>query len=114
MYDLVPPSMKAQFNLINLPNQRIKLHVNIDEKLSSKKRLSNYSYNNNIIFKYSIDIDSSYFKLIIFPTNSKKNHFNKTIIGSFIYDTSIKYSVTEINVNTKNKSILDALVYGFL
>ncbi len=114
MYDLVPPSMKAQFNLINLPNQRIKLHVEINEKLSSKKRLSKYSYNNIIIFKYSIDLDNSYFKLIIFPTNSKKNHFNKTILGSFVYDTSIKYSVSEINVNTKNKTILDALVYGFL
>ena len=36
MYDLVPPSMKAQFNLINKPNQSIKLSVNYKGKLSKK------------------------------------------------------------------------------
>ena len=32
MYDLVPPSMKAQFNLINLPNQSIKLSASLFDK----------------------------------------------------------------------------------
>ena len=37
MYDLVPPNMKAQFNLINLSNQSIKLTVNVSNKVSNKK-----------------------------------------------------------------------------
>ena len=43
---LVPPNMKAQFNLINKSNQSIKLSVNIiDKKNLTKKGLSNYTYN---------------------------------------------------------------------
>ena len=34
---LVPPNMKAQFNLINKPNQSIKLSVNVIDKTSKKK-----------------------------------------------------------------------------
>ena len=37
MYDLVPPNMKAQFNLINLPNQSIKLSVLLIMKNQKKK-----------------------------------------------------------------------------
>jgi hypothetical protein len=59
MYDLVPPSMKAQFNLIKIPNQSIKLIVNLINKNSNKKGLCEYSYNNNIIFKYSINLKNS-------------------------------------------------------
>ena len=40
MYDLVPPSMKAQFNLINLPNQSIKLSVFINNETAKKKGLN--------------------------------------------------------------------------
>ena len=39
MYDLAPPIMKAQFNLINIPNQSIKLSVNVFGKSSKKKCL---------------------------------------------------------------------------
>ena len=48
MYDLIPPSMKAQFNLINKSNQSIKLSVNIYSKPTKKKNLSNYTYNKKI------------------------------------------------------------------
>ena len=34
MYDLMPPNMKAQFNLINKPNQSIKLIVYLNSKTS--------------------------------------------------------------------------------
>ena len=114
MYDLVPPSMKAQFNSINLPNQSIKLHVNIYNKIPKKKRLSEYTYNKNLIFKYSIILNNSLFELNIYVADSKKNHFYKTVLGSFIYDTSIKYLASEIVINANLKSILEASVFGFL
>ena len=52
MYDLIPPNMQAQFNLINKSNQSIKLLVNINEKSTSQKTTSEYTYNKIIIFKY--------------------------------------------------------------
>ena len=51
MYDLVPPSMKAQFNSIILPNQSIKLSVKLDSKISNIKGLSDFKYNKKTIFK---------------------------------------------------------------
>ena len=114
MYDLVPPSMKAQFNSINLPNQSIKLHANIHNKIPKKKRLSEYTYNKKLIFKYSIILNNSHFEVNIYVEDSKKNHFYKTVLGSFIYDTSIKYLASEILINASNKSVLEASVFGFL
>ena len=114
MYDLIPPSMKAQFNLINKPNQSIKLSVNLFNQRSSKKDLVDYKYNKIVIFKYSFNINNSQYFLNIYSTSSEKNHFNKTILGSFIYDKSIKYSISDIVINAKIKKDLDPIVYGFL
>ena len=114
MYDLIPPNMKAQFNLINKPNQSIKLSVNIIDQISLKKDLKDYKYNKIVIFKYSIDIKNSQYLLNIYSKISANNHFKKTILGSFIYDNSIKYSISEIHINTKLKQNLDPIVYGFL
>ena len=114
MYDLTPPNMHAQFNSINKSNQSIKLSVNINDKSKSQKAFSEYTYNNIIIFKYSIDIKKSEFSLNIFLENNYESHFNKTIVGSFIYDYSIKYSISQINIKAKRKPSLDSLVYGFL
>ena len=66
MYDLTPPNMQAQFNLINKSNQSIKLLVNINEKSTSQKAFSEYTYNKIIIFKYSINIKNSEFNLNIY------------------------------------------------
>ena len=38
MYDLAPRNMKAQFNSINLPNQSIKLFVDILDKSQKKNK----------------------------------------------------------------------------
>ena len=114
MYDLVPPSMKAQFNLINLSNQSIKLHVNLDDKSSNKKGLSNYTYNNINVFKYNLKIQNSQINLNIFNKTSNKSYFYKIVLGSFIYQTAVKFSSSTIIVNSKNKSDLDSLVFGFL
>ena len=102
MYDLIPPNMKAQFNLINKPNQSIKLSVNIIDKISKKKDLSDYKYNKIVIFKYSLNIKkfSIFFKYLYKKSN--KNHFNKTILGSFIYDNSIKYSISQYFILIQN------------
>ena len=43
-----------------------------------------------------------------------KSQFNKTIIGSFIYDLSSKYSVSQIDINASTKLNLDLAVIGFL
>ena len=114
MYDLIPPNMKAQFNLINKPNQSIKLSVNINDKISSKKDLVEYKYNKVVIFKYSFVIKNSQYLLNIYSNSSTKNHFKKTILGHFIYDNSIKYLISEIDINAKLKKDLDPIVYGFL
>ena len=113
MYDLVPPNMKAQFNLINKPNQSIKLLVNIADQVSSKKDLVDYKYNKKVIFKYSLIIKNSQYHLNIYSQNTSKNHFKKTILGSFIYDKSIKYSISNIVINAKSKNDLDPIIYGF-
>ena len=113
MYDRAPPNMKAQFNLINLPNQSIKLSVSINNETVKKKGLNDYKYNNETIFKYLIEIKSSVYQLNIYPQNNN-NHFTKTILGSFIYDNSTKYSISHIDIFADTKSILDSVVFGFL
>ena len=114
MYDLIPFSMKAQFNSINLSNQSIKLNVSLDEKKSNKKDLSNYTYNKVIIFNYSINLQNSQINLNIYNKTLNKSYFYKIVLGSFVYQTAVKFSSSTIIVNSKNKSDLDSLVFGFL
>ena len=114
MYDLHPPSMKVQFNSINLSNQRFKLLVKIKDYGFKKKGLLDYKYNNNIIFKYSLNLGNSHFELEIYKTASNENHFNRVVLGAFVYDISLKYSISSITIESKNKLILDSLIFGFL
>ena len=114
MYDLASPNMKAQFNLINKSNQSIKLSVDVSDKSSNKKDLKKYSYNNICIFKYFIDIANSKYNLKIYLEKISKNHFNKSVLGSFIYDKSIKYSISQISINVSNGVDINSLVFGFL
>ena len=67
--------MKAQFNSINLSNQSIKLYVDLLDKISHKKGLTDYIYNKIVIFKYSINIIKSQFILNIYTDASKKKPF---------------------------------------
>ena len=114
MYDLIPPSMQAQFNLINKSNQSIKLFVVISQKRLKKNGLKNYTYNKICIFKYSINIKNSQYHINIYPENLDETHFTKTVLGSFIYDNCIKLSITQISISTNYKFFLDPIVYGFL
>ena len=114
MYDLASLTMKAQFNLINKSNQSIKLSVDVSDKSSNKKDLKKYSYNKICIFKYAISITNSNFILKIYLEKISKNHFTKSVLGSFIYDNSIKYSISQISINVSKAIDINALVYGFL
>ena len=114
MYDLVPPNMKAQFNSISIPNQSIKLSVVLIKKNSNKKDFSDYTYNKNVIFKYLINIKNSLVTLTIYKQNLNNNHFNSVVLGSFVYQTAVKYSASSIVVDANNKLDLDGLIFGFL
>ena len=59
MYDLIPPTMQAQFNSITKSNQSIKLSVYFYSKSPKKKNLSDYTYNKKVIFKYALNIKNS-------------------------------------------------------
>ena len=76
--------------------------------------MSDYSYNNQVIFKYSINLKNSIVLLTIYYENSNKNHFNRIVLGSFVYQTALKFSVSTILVNGDSKSDLESLVFGFL
>ena len=72
--------MSVQFNLINLPNQSIKLLVNFGNSSSIKKKLTNFTYNKIIIFKYSIHVKNSQIVLNIYPGEIKgflRNLYNE-------------------------------------
>ena len=86
----------------------------LSSKLSKKKDLIKYTYNNINIFKYSLDIKNSQYVLNIYQDISDINHFSKSILGSFVYDISIKYSFSQITLNSEEGFDLDALIYGFL
>ena len=90
------------------------MYVDIINTVSKKKGLSEYSYNKKVIFKYSININKSQLVLNIYPEGSNKSHFYKNVLGSFVYDISIKYSATNVFVNSKDKLGLESLVFGFL
>ena len=97
--------MKTQFNLITKPNQSIILTVDLISKLSNKVKYEKYSYNKIEIFKYHISIKSSQIYLLISPSNIDKSLFNKRAIGSFIYNLSIKYSISSLTLNNLTPSL---------
>ena len=113
MYDLIPPNMKAQFNLISKPNQSIKLSVNLIDQTSLKKDLIDYKYNKVVIFRYAFILKNSQYFLNIYFKNTSQNHFKKTILGSFIYDYSIKYSIANIDINTNLKKLRPSSLWLF-
>jgi len=88
--------------------------VCLENKSSNKKGLSNYTYNKITIFKYVINIHNSQINLNIFTKNSDRSYFYKIILGSFVYQTAIRYSSSVIIINSNSKSDLDDLVFGFL
>ena len=47
--------------------------------------------------------------LKIYVQKISKNHFNKSVLGSFIYDNSIKYSISQILIKGSKDIDLNAM-----
>ncbi len=105
--------MKAQFNLISKSNQSIILSADIIDKAPSKKKFNKFEYNNIEFFKYHTSIINSKISLLILFSSDLDAPLCNKIIGSFIYDTSIKYSANKIEINFDNKIALNDIVLGF-
>ena len=78
--------------------------MNLDDKSSNKKGLSNYTYNNITVFKYNLNIQNSQINLNIYTKRSNKSYFQKVVLGSFVYQTAIKFSSSIVFINSKKKS----------
>ena len=105
--------MNLKFNSLDNRNQSIKLAVNISDKNLSHKKYQSFTYNNHEIFKYSFFIINSKLNISISNISDSKSFYEK-LIGSFIYDQSIKYSVSDLAINCDNKKLLENIAFGFL
>ena len=106
--------MKAQFNLIKSANQSIKISFKILRSIPNKKNFKSFSYNNVSIFDYSISINNSQLDVIICPSIELLSLFHKNVMGSFIYDCSVKFEVSQVDVFCEDQSLLDNVITGFL
>lgn len=106
--------MKAKFISLSKSNQSIILSIDISDKSPQKNHYQSFKYNNEELFKYSFNISKSQLNFSISPSVNNKKNFYQKVIGSFIFDQSIKYSATEININCLDKILLEDIVFGFI
>ena len=106
--------MKAKFISLSKSNQSIILSIDISDKSPKKNHYQSFKYNNEELFKYSFNISKSQLNFSISPSVNNKKNFYQKVIGSFIFDQSIKYSATEININCLDKILLEDIVFGFI
>jgi leucyl aminopeptidase len=106
--------MNAKFNSLNKSNQSIILSINILDKSSKNKNFQSFKYNCKELFKYSFNILNSQLNFSISPSVNNKKKFYQKIIGSFIFDQSIKYSATKIIIDCSIKPLLEDIVFGFI
>ena len=106
--------MKAKFISLSKSNQSIILSIDILDKSIKKNDYQSFNYNNVELFKYSFHISKSQLNFLILPSLANKKDFYQKIIGSFIFDQSIKYSATQITVNCINEHLLEDVVFGFV
>ena len=106
--------MKAKFISLSKSNQSIILSIDISDKFPKKNHYQSFKYNNEELFKYSFNISKSQLNFSISPSVNNKKNFYQKVIGSFIFDQSIKYSATEININCLDKILLEDIVFGFI
>ena len=106
--------MKAKFISLSKSNQSIILSIDILDKSTKKNDYQSFKYNNVELFKYSFHISKSQLNFLILPSLANKKDFYQKIIGSFIFDQSIKYSATQIIVNCINEHLLEDVVFGFV
>ena len=106
--------MKAKFNSLNKSNQSIILSVKILDKLSQNISFQSYKYNNNELFKYYFYVSDSKLNISVFITFKNSRNFYKKVLGSFIFDQSIKYSTSELIINSNDRETLEFIVMGFI
>ncbi|MDB3973202.1 leucyl aminopeptidase [Alphaproteobacteria bacterium] len=104
--------MNIKFNSLNRRNQSIILIVDISNKFIRNKKLQSFKYNNHEIFKYSFFIINSKLNISISNISDSKGFYLK-LIGSFIYDQSIKYSISDLTINCKDLNLLENIIFGF-
>ena len=105
--------MKAQFNLIKSPNQNIKISFKILKSIRNNKKFKSYSYNKLSIFVYSISINNSQIDISLCPSSKLLSSFHKNVMGSFIYDYSIKFEASQVDIFSEDQNLLDNVVIGF-
>jgi len=106
--------MKAKFISLSKSNQSIKLFIHLLDKSQKKNNYQSFKYNNKELFKYSFNLSDSQLNFSILPSVFNQKKFYQKTIGSFIFDQSTKYSASEINIDCKNKHLLDDVVFGFI
>ena len=93
-------------NLVRLIDSLFDNIIFVNEETKRKNIKNNISIMDSIyyfkitIFKYQITIKNSQIFLEIFYNSSNNNHFYKTVLGSFIYDLSIKYSSSKVLITS--------------
>jgi len=105
--------MKAQFNLIKLANQNIKISAEIANSFKEKKGFSLFSYNKLNIFNYLVTVNKSQIIIKICLIKKPTSHFDRSVIGSFIYDYSIKFEASTIEISCNDHDCLNDVVFGF-
>ena len=105
--------MKAQFNLIKLANQNIKISAEIADSFKEKKGFSLFSYNKLNIFNYLVTVNKSQIIIKICLIKKSTSHFDRSVIGSFIYDYSIKFEASTIEISCNDHDCLNDVVFGF-
>ena len=106
--------MKLQFNSIKSAKQSIKILFEISSSTNSDKGLTNFYYNKEVIFQHRFAIVQSkiFFKIIF--DNTVSIPFHNQLIGSFIYDNSIKFNASNIEiVFNNNKELSNHIFIGF-
>jgi len=105
--------MKAQFNSIKSGNQSIKISFKLFKSFSNNNKLKSFSYNQESIFKYLISINNSKIDISLYPSIKSLSQFHKNVMGSFIYDYSIKFEASQIDIFCEDQSLLDNVIMGF-
>jgi leucyl aminopeptidase len=105
--------MRAQFNLIKSRNQNIKISFKILKSIKNKNKFKSQSYNKESIFSYLISLNNSKINISIYPSIKPISQFHKNFIGAFIYDNSVKFEVSQVDIDCEYQNFLDNVILGF-
>ena len=106
--------MNSKLSLIKLPNQRIKLSIDLIIKNKNLKSFSRFNYNKKLIFFYSLNILNSQIILKIVFKNQNVSFFEKVVAGSFAFDLAQKFQVSDIFINSSEKDLTENFIFGFM